>query len=66
MNLSLSEIYDEILRQLRLILGTNIRDQLIILMYHGVVQTPLKVYNWCFMDEPLSRARLSILRVTLM
>lgn len=62
MNLSLSEIYDEILRQLRLILGKNTRDQLIILMYHGVVQTPLKVYDWCFLDESSFRSQMKYLK----
>ncbi|MGH7799590.1 MAG: polysaccharide deacetylase family protein [Thermodesulfobacteriota bacterium] len=62
MGLSLSGIYKEILNQLRLLLGMRNRNQLIILMYHGVVQAPLKVYDWCFIDEPSFRNQVKYLK----
>jgi peptidoglycan/xylan/chitin deacetylase (PgdA/CDA1 family) len=29
-----------------------------IFMYHGVIKSPLKVYDWCFIDEPLFRGQV--------
>src|SRR6266852_1601112 len=62
MGLPLSQIYDQIPYKLCLLLGKRNRNQLIILMCHGVVQTPLKVYSSCFVDESSFRGQMKYLK----
>lgn len=62
MGLSPFEIYNQILYQFRLLLGKRSKNRLIILMYHGVVRTPLKIYDWCFLDESSFRSQMKYLK----
>jgi peptidoglycan/xylan/chitin deacetylase (PgdA/CDA1 family) len=62
MSLSLSGLYKPILYQLRLLIGTHKRNQLVILMYHGVIRSPLEVYDWCFVDEASFRSQMKYLK----
>ena len=57
MNISLSEIYDEAIFRLRLLLGKGNLNKLIILMYHGVVRTPLQGYKWFVTESSLTLKR---------
>lgn len=38
------------------------RNQLIIFLYHGVVRSPLKVYDGCFIDEPPFRSQVEYIK----
>jgi len=38
------------------------RDELAILMYHGIVRSPLAVSDWCFVDEASFRIQLEYLK----
>ena len=38
------------------------KDQLAILGYHGVVRTPLKLYDWCFIEERVFRKQMAYLK----
>jgi peptidoglycan/xylan/chitin deacetylase (PgdA/CDA1 family) len=62
MSLFLSGIYKPILYQLRLLIGTHNMNQLVILMYHGVIRSPLKVYDWCFVDEASFHSQMKYLK----
>lgn len=57
-----SGLCSQIWVQFRLLLGKRKESQLIILMYHGVVQTPLKVYDWCFVGESSFRNQIDYLK----
>jgi peptidoglycan/xylan/chitin deacetylase (PgdA/CDA1 family) len=37
-------------------------DKLTIVMYHGVVRSPLKLFDWCFIEEGLFRSQLTYLK----
>jgi hypothetical protein len=62
MDFSLSNIYDEAKLRLQLFLRNHNENKLIILMYHGVIRTPLKVYNWCFVDELSFRSQMKYIK----
>jgi len=38
------------------------RRQLAILMYHGIVKTPLSFSDWCFLDEPAFRDQIAYIK----
>jgi peptidoglycan/xylan/chitin deacetylase (PgdA/CDA1 family) len=46
----------------KLLHQTLLRDQLTILMYHAVIRTPLKVPNWCFIDEASFQSQVEYLK----
>lgn len=62
MDFSLSNIYDETKLRLQLLLRKHSENKLIILMYHGVIRTPLKVYNWCFVEESSFRSQMKYIK----
>lgn len=55
-------MYDQFLYKLRLLLAKRNRNQLIILVYHGVVRSPLKVYDWCFVNESSFSSQMRYLK----
>lgn len=38
------------------------RDELTIIMYHGIIRSPLVVCDWCFVDEPIFRMQIGYLK----
>ncbi len=46
----------------RLLHKLAFRDQLAILTYHGVVEAPLKIPNWCFIDSNSFRDQIKYLK----
>lgn len=38
------------------------RDELTIIMYHGIIRSPLEVTDWCFVDEISFRMQIEYLR----
>ena len=38
------------------------RNQLMIFLYHGVVRSPLKVQDWCFLDETSFRSQVKYVK----
>jgi len=43
------------------LLKMKMKNQIIILMYHAVVRSPLEIYDWCFIDELSFRRQLKYL-----
>ena len=35
-------------------------NKLTIVTYHGIVRTPLKIYDWCFLDEESFRTTVGV------
>lgn len=46
----------------RLLHRTLLQDQVSIVVYHAVTRTPLKVHNWCFVDESSFRSQMRYLK----
>jgi peptidoglycan/xylan/chitin deacetylase (PgdA/CDA1 family) len=46
----------------RLLHRAMFRDQLTIVMYHGVVREPLDIGNWCFIEEACFRDQINYLK----
>lgn len=62
MNLLFSKIYNNPLKHFRILLNRYRGNYLTIFMYHGVIRSPLKIYDWCFINESLFRSQLKYIK----